>query len=66
MPTGSNLKISVYNILGAHITTLVDNESYSAGIHSVKWNTADVNSGLYFCKLEAGNSSQTLKMMVAH
>lgn len=66
MPTGANLKMSVYNILGAHITTLVDNESYAAGVHSVKWNTSDVNSGLYFCKLEAGNASQTLKMMVAH
>ncbi len=66
MPTGSNLKMSVYNILGAHIATLVDNESYSAGVHSVKWNTSNINSGLYFLKLEAGNSSQTLKMMVAH
>lgn len=66
MPTGSNLKMSVYNILGAHITTLVDNESYAAGVHSIKWNTSDVNSGLYFCKLETGNASQTLKMMVAH
>ncbi|MFT4847980.1 MAG: hypothetical protein ACI83B_000503 [Sediminicola sp.] len=66
MPNGSNVKMSVYNILGAHITTLVDNESYSAGVHSVKWNTSNINSGLYFLKLEAGNSSQTLKMMVAH
>ena len=66
MPNGSNLKMSVYNLLGAHITTLVDNESYSAGVHSVKWNTSNINSGLYFLKLEAGNSSQTLKMMVAH
>jgi hypothetical protein len=66
MPSGSNVKISVYNILGAHITTLVDNESYGAGAHSVKWNTSNINSGLYFLKLEAGNSSQTLKMMVAH
>lgn len=66
MPTGSNLKMSVYNILGAHIATLVDNESYAAGVHSIKWNTSDVNSGLYFCKLETGNASQTLKMIVAH
>ena len=66
MPSGSNVNISVYNILGAHITTLVDNESYSAGVHSIKWNTSNINSGLYFLKLQAGNSSQTLKMMVAH
>ncbi len=66
MPAGANLKISVYNILGVHITTIVDNESYAAGKHSVKWNTSDVNSGLYFCKLEAGKTSQTLKMIVSH
>lgn len=66
MPTGANLKMSVYNILGEHIITLVDNYSYSTGVHSVKWDTSKVNSGLYFCKLEAGNASQTLKIMVAH
>lgn len=66
MANGANLKMSVYNILGAHVATLVDNESYAAGVHSVKWDTSKVNSGLYFCKLETGNASQTLKMMVAH
>ena len=66
MPSGSNVNISVYNILGGHITTLVDNESYSAGVHSIKWNTSNINSGLYFLKLQAGNASQTLKMMIAH
>ena len=63
---GTNLKISVYNILGQNVVTLVNNESYAAGVHNVKWDTSKVKSGLYFCKLETGNASQTLKMIVKH
>lgn len=62
MPSSSHVKISVYNILGAHIATLVDGVT-DAGQQSVIWNAKDVKPGLYFCKLESGTLSKTIKML---
>jgi len=62
MPSSSHVKISVYNILGAHIATLVDGVT-DAGQQSVSWNAKDVKPGLYFCKLESGTLSKTIKML---
>jgi hypothetical protein len=62
MPSSSHVKISVYNILGAHIATLVDGVA-DAGQQSVSWNAKDVKPGLYFCKLESGTLSKTIKML---
>lgn len=62
MPSSSHVKISVYNILGAHIATLVDGVT-DAGQQSVSWNAKDVKPGLYFCKLESGTLSKIIKML---
>ena len=62
MPSSSHVKISVYNILGAHLATLVDGVT-DAGQQSVSWNAKDVKPGLYFCKLESGTLSKTIKML---
>ena len=47
MPSSSHVKLSVYNMLGAHIATLVDGVT-DAGQQSVSWNAKDVKPGLYF------------------
>ena len=62
MPSSSHVKLSVYNMLGAHIATLVDGVT-DAGQKSVSWNAKDVKPGLYFCKLESGTLSKTIKIL---
>ena len=62
MPSSSHVKLSVYNMLGAHIATLVDGVT-DAGQQSVSWNAKDVKPGLYFCKLESGTLSKTIKLL---
>jgi hypothetical protein len=63
------VKLSVYNLLGEHISTLV-NGYQSAGNYSVDWNTANGRSallanGLYLIKLETDNKSvQTMKAVL--
>ena len=59
----ANVKLSVYDLLGREIATLV-NEEQSAGWKEVKWNAMNVSSGIYFYKLQAGNFVETKKMLV--
>ncbi|MCK4978880.1 MAG: T9SS type A sorting domain-containing protein, partial [Candidatus Delongbacteria bacterium] len=58
----TNVKLAVYNIKGEIIIELV-NERQNRGEHKVLFNTLDMNSGVYFYKLEAGAEVQTGKMI---
>ena len=57
----SNIKLSVYNLLGQKVTTLI-NQPMSAGVHSVQFNADNLSSGIYFYKLTAGENSKVMKM----
>jgi len=51
---GLKVKLSVYDILGNEISKLVDDRQ-TAGMYSVKFNAADLPSGIYFVKLFTGD-----------
>lgn len=64
----SRVDLSVYDILGQKIATLVNAEQ-STGTHQVTWNGTDeggheVASGVYFYKLNADGVSETKRMML--
>ncbi len=66
LPQGNRVLVKVYNILGAEVGTLLD-EQLDAGIHEVSWDGKDTNgiamaSGLYFYQLRVGEVSQVRKM----
>jgi len=73
VPVNSNVTLTIYNLLGQLVTTLV-NEEMSAGNYSIIWNGTDKNglqvtSGVYLYKMKAnGNNgtpySQTKKMIL--
>jgi hypothetical protein len=68
IPVRSHVTLTVYNLLGQKVTTLVDKEM-SAGRYIADWNSASdggtiVASGIYFYKLEAGDFIETKKMML--
>jgi len=61
-----NLKI--YNIRGQKVITLMDRH-LRAGRHMLYWNGCDAHggplaSGVYFCRLQAGQRTKTIKMMM--
>ncbi len=64
LPTSVKVKLEIFNALGQKVATLV-NGKLSAGNHTTTWNAANMPSGIYFYKLEAGNFSQTRKMLLA-
>ena len=58
----SLVTLKIYDILGNEVATLV-REVKPAGIYSVNFNSGSLSSGIYFYKLNAGNFTETKKMI---
>lgn len=58
-----NVEISVYNILGNKVATLV-NEFKPAGNYTVDFNASKLSSGVYFYKIITNGFVQTKKMIL--
>jgi hypothetical protein len=63
LPENSHVRLTVYNVLGAEIARLVDEEQ-DAGYRSARFGVSNIPSGIYFYRLEAGNFSDIKKMVV--
>lgn len=55
VPCGSDIKLEIFNLMGQKITTLV-NGHQAEGNKTIRWNAAAQPSGIYFCRLDAGNN----------
>jgi hypothetical protein len=68
LPARLDVEVSVFNVLGQRVVTLVQ-EAQPAGEHAVVWYGTDaanraVASGVYFYRVHAGEEIQTRKMML--
>jgi hypothetical protein len=63
LPTESEVALSIYNLQGREVTTLID-ANMDAGYHSVVWNADEFGSGVYFIKMVAGEYVNTQKLML--
>jgi hypothetical protein len=61
LPEAGNVKLTLFNILGQEIKTLV-NEVKEAGTYTINFNASELNSGMYIYKIETGSFTQTRKM----
>ena len=59
----SNVSLSIYNIKGQLVETLV-NEVQQSGFHSVVWNAKHISTGIYFYHITAGNFTDTKKCVI--
>jgi len=60
---GGFVSLKIYDILGREIATLINKEQ-KAGNYEVNFNASKLSSGVYFYKLQAGNFSQTKKLLL--
>jgi hypothetical protein len=63
LPITSEVELSVYNLLGQKVATLVK-EKQQAGAHHVAFNGTHLASGIYIYKIKAGNYQQMKKMIL--
>ncbi len=68
LPTASNVKIVIYDMLGREVRSLV-NDEIAAGVHSIVWDGRNnfggqVASGMYIYRVVAGNYSAVKKMIM--
>ena len=63
LPEQSPVEITIYDILGRRVTTLVNSE-LAAGHHQVAWNATGHASGLYLYRLVAGKFTKSQKMLL--
>lgn len=67
LPYQSTVKLNVFDIQGQEVIKLQDTKK-PPGNYKMQWNGLDqhgnqVSTGVYFCRLEAGEFSQTIKMV---
>ena len=68
LPEQSLVKLSIYNLLGQEVVSLVNNQ-LNAGSHLIQWNGQDaqgvqVSTGLYIYSIQAGNFTDQKKMLM--
>lgn len=63
LPEPSNVLINIYNLLGQRVATIFEGDK-QAGRHTITWDATDFPSGVYFARLEAGNYSDNIKMVL--
>ncbi len=56
-----NILLKIYDILGKEVAKLLKG-NLKAGVHRVEFSAANLTSGSYFYKIEAGNFSSVKKM----
>jgi hypothetical protein len=63
LPKAERVQLCIYNSLGQLVTTLLD-EPRATGSYASSWDGRNAATGLYFCRLQAGNFVQTRKMLL--
>ena len=69
VPKMSGVRITIYDILGREVRTLVSNGNVAPGHYSAVWNGLNnegqqVSSGVYFYRMQAGSFIQMKKMLL--
>jgi len=63
LPKDGFVKLTVYNLLGEEVATLIE-KSQKAGYHRIVWDATGLSSGLYLYKIKSGDFSMIRKMTV--
>jgi hypothetical protein len=63
LPRAGTVKLEVFDILGRKTAELVSGVQ-PAGIHTVTFNASGLASGVYYCRLQAGDFTRIQKMLL--
>lgn len=63
LPIAGDISLKVFNMLGQEVA-LITSGNYSAGLHKVIFNAAELHSGIYFYQLTGSDLTFTKKMIL--
>jgi photosystem II stability/assembly factor-like uncharacterized protein len=63
LPMTSDVELSIYNLLGQKVATLVD-EKQNAGDYQLEWDASGFASGIYYYQLISGDYRDVKKMIL--
>lgn len=65
LPYESNVSIDIVNMLGQNVRNILNNEKVSSGKHFVAFETGFLKPGIYLCRVKAGTSSVSARIVVS-
>ena len=63
IPGKSDVTLTIYDQRGREVARLADG-MMEAGVHRMRWDASALPSGIYFCRLEAGEIRRSQKMVL--
>jgi hypothetical protein len=63
LPSKSFVSLKVFDLIGKEVATIVS-EEMPAGSYTKQWNAANMPSGVYFYRLQAGTFIETKKLVL--
>jgi photosystem II stability/assembly factor-like uncharacterized protein len=63
LPRSEFARLKIFDLMGREITTLIS-KNLAAGNYSFKWDASNQPSGVYFYQLQAGQYSETRKLLL--
>jgi hypothetical protein len=64
LPAHQKVTLTVYDMIGRKVKTLVDGKFQTAGNHKLSFNAENMASGVYFYRLKSGGKTITKKMLL--
>lgn len=64
LPSETTVSISIYNMLGERVSTLINELYLTSGFHKVSWDASAFPSGMYFVKIQTPTIIETKKALL--
>jgi photosystem II stability/assembly factor-like uncharacterized protein len=64
VPSSAPVTVTVSDVLGRTVATLLNREEHIAGTYQLNYNTSNLLPGMYFCTMRAGNMVKMTHMLV--
>ena len=64
LPTQMHTRVAVYDVIGREVAVLAERE-FTPGTHSLLFHADGLPAGLYFCRLLAGGTQHTIRLLHA-
>jgi len=62
LPNAADVNLTVYNILGQRVATLLNKTAFTSGNHTINFDASNLASGIYIYRLEAGTFTSQKRM----